>query len=287
MANKVSKTVKSAGASETKKTSELPETSEMSQAGDVKQKNIKGSLRKASVIILLTIAIFIFGGVALFTTLAVVANRSSLRASRAEYDQLREIASETESDGYELMHFSALDEEMRQINPDYVGWLRIDGTEVNYPIVRGYDNEKYLKTSFYGESSITGAVFMDYRNVGNFLAHNAEDSLPHIIIYGHNLQQGGMFSDLRRLLNRQFLEENNIITLIIDDQPIEFEIFSARLTDVNDPAYFLNFSAPRAFTRFADKIDAPLVATQIITLSTCVRGGSDDSRLIIQGYRLI
>jgi len=251
----------------------------------------KDSFRRVSKTAALIIAILICGGIALFTTIIVVAHLNSIRASQAEYDQLREIAGDIEAepgvDGTGTTHLGALDVEMLQINPDYVGWIRIEGTDIDYPVVRGDDNEKYLHTSFYGEENITGAVFMDYRNVGDLTTHKIGDSLPHIIIYGHNLQQGGMFSDLRRLLNKQFFEEHRIITLIVNDKEIEFEIFSARRTDINDPAYNLNLDNPRLFARFADRIDAPLTATQIITLSTCIRGGSDDSRIVVQGYRLL
>jgi sortase B len=241
------------------------------------------------VTVVLVIAIIVFGSIALLTTLVVLANTSSLRNTRAEFDHLREIAGDIESEfgEYGVMKLSVLDEEMRRINPDYVCWIKIDGTEVDYPVVRGIDNESYLHTSFYGEENIAGAVFMDYRNTGDFAALRIGEAIPHIIIYGHNLQQGGMFGELHRLLNNQFLEENNLITLIVNDRALEFEIFSVRLTDIEDPAYFLNFSTAHAFPRFANRIDAPIAATQIITLSTCVVGGSDDDRLIVQGYRLL
>jgi len=246
-----------------------------------KQKSSKNPFRNISKTTALTIAIVIFGGIALFTAIIVVAHNNNIRNSRVEYEQLRELAGDIEEGeaGHGTVQLSALDLEMLQINPDYIGWLRIDGTNIDYPVVRGTDNDKYLNTSFSGEDSKAGAIFMDYRNFG--------DPIPHIIIYGHNLQQGGMFTDLRSFLFEQFLNEHNIITLIINDEIMEFEIFSARLTDIEDPAYYLDFSEPRNFPRFADKIEAPLQATQIITLSTCTRGGSDDRRIVVQGYRLL
>jgi len=253
------------------------------------QSKSKKSSRGISTKTALIIAIVVFGSIAIITTAMVVRNILSLRMSRAEFESLREIVNEIEIDSEEfgVISLGALDEEMRQINPDYVGWIRIDGTDIDYPVVRGEDNEKYLKTSFYGETSITGTVFMDYRITGDLLSYRVGEAIPHIIIFGHNLQQGGIFSDLRWLLNEEFLEENNIITLIVNGQTIEFEIFSARHTDIHDPAYFLDFDSPRSFPHFADRVDAPLVATQIITLSTCANGlGSKDKRIVVQGYRL-
>jgi len=257
------------------------------------QSKSKKPVRGKAITIVLIIAIVVFGTIAIIFTSMVIGNVRGIRASRAENESLREIAliasatDVVDSDEFGVIQLGALDEEMRQINSDYVGWIRIDGTDVDYPVVRGEDNEKYLKTSFYGEESITGTVFMDYRITGDLLSYSIGEAIPHIIIYGHNLQQGGIFSDLRRLTDEQFLDEHNRITFIVSGQTIEFEIFSARKSDIHDPAFFLNFDGPREFPRFADRVEAPLAATQIITLSTCTRGGSDDERIIVQGYRLL
>ena len=258
------------------------------ESGKTKDVYSKYSVRKVSKMAALITGIAVFGSVALFTSIIVMANARSIRASNAEYEYLREVAGELDaegSDGYNGKQLSALDEEMLQINPDYVCWIRINGTNIDYPVVRGYDNKKYIHTSFYGEENITGAIFMDYRMEGDFLTYTFGESLPHIIIYGHNLKQGSMFSQLHKFRNEQFLSENNTITLIVNDQTINFEIFSVRLSNIDDPAYFLDFDETHSFPRFANRVDAPLKAAQIITLSTCVKDGSDNSRLIVQGYR--
>jgi len=281
MASKSAAAVKASEATKTSETTAEP-------PAKTKKNSVKDSVRKVSKTAALIVAIVLFGVVALITTIFVVSHISSLRASEAEYEYLRERAGDVESESgeFSMAHLSALDQEMLQINPDYIFWMRIDGTNIDHPVVRGYDNVKYLDTSFSGEPNIAGALFVDYRNVGEIVTPEADDFLQHIVIYGHNLQRGGMFTDLRRLLNKQFLEENNIITLIINDEIVEFEIFSARLTSVHDPAYFHNFEASHSFPRFANRVDAPLIATQIITLSTCTSSGNDDSRLVVQGYRL-
>jgi len=244
-----------------------------------KQNSLFKNVRKVSVMVSLTIAVIVCAGIAIFTTIAVIAHTSGLKASGAEYDHLRGLAGDVaEADRNGESFLSALDVEMRSINPDYVAWIRIDGTNINYPVVRGSDNEKYVNTSFYSERNKAGAIFMDYRNIG--------DPIPHIIIYGHNLHQGGMFTDLKKFLDEPFLEANNIITLIVNGNEVRFEVFCARLSDINDPAYDLDVNTPRAFARFADRIGAPIQATQIITLSTCFSRGDDNERVIIQGYRL-
>jgi len=262
--------------------------SETTEEPALTKKRFPTSIRRVSKIAALVVAIAIFGSIALFTTVIVMANSSSIRGTRAEFEFLRDLAGRIEAGvgGSSVYELSALDIEMLEINPDYVFWIRIDGTNIDYPVVRGSNNTKYINTSFYGEENVVGSIFMDYRNTGEIISHRAGGSLPHIILYGHNLQQGGMFSDLHKYRSALFLEQNDIITLTVHGETVEFRIFDARVTDVDDPAYFLNFNRSHSFPRFANRIDAPLRATQIITLSTCVSGGSDDARLVVQGYRL-
>ena len=142
--------------------------------------------------------------------------------------------------------------------------------------MRGEDNEKYLNTSFFNERNSLGALFMDYRCEGDYV--------PHIIIYGHNARSGVLFGGLRKFLNKTYLEEHPIISLRVNDRIVEYEIFSARSTTVDDPAYDLDFNSPGAFQAFAEKNGAPPDAVQILTLSTCVSGNNKDERVILQGF---
>jgi sortase B len=167
---------------------------------------------------------------------------------------------------------------MLEINPDYVGWLMIEGsTAINFPVVRGNDNEKYLNTTFSGEQNKLGAIFMDYRS---------EVDAPHIIIYGHQVRitDGEMylFGGLFEYLDDRYLKEHQIISYMENENMYQFEVFSARMTDIYDPAYFLNFSAPGSFEAFLERNGAPNDVAKIITLSTCV-GDDNDMRLIVQG----
>jgi len=243
-------------------------SSNIQQGTDKKQNRFLSVLKVA----LLFLATLVSAGILVVTAVFIIANRAERLASQEEYAALQEIAGLF---GPEFLRFSALDIQMREINPDYICWIRIDGTPVDYPVVRGFDNEKYLDISFSGEENALGALFMDYRCVG--------EVVPHIIIYGHNSRDGELFGDLWRFLDRDFMARNPIITLIVNGRVVEYEIFSARKTDVNDPAYQLDFSVPGFFRDFAERNGAPPDAAQIITLSTCFSGDDDDERVIVQG----
>ena len=177
----------------------------------------------------------------------------------------------------ELLKLNPFSEEFLAINPDYAGWLKIDNTAIDFPVVRGEDNEKYLTTTFKGEDNVLGAIFMDYRCTGDG---------PHIIIYGHQADDANknklMFSGLTDYVDEQFLAEHPVIIFMENNLLSEFEIFSARLTDVYDPAYRLDFSEPDSFPAFLERNGAPEDAEKIITLSTCV-GADNDRRMIVQG----
>ena len=200
----------------------------------------------------------------------LIANVFDLSSSRKEYSYLSEF---TKTPGASSL--SSLDSEMRGINPDYLCWITIEGTRVDYPVVRGADNEKYLNMSFFSEENIYGTLFLDYRCIG--------ETVPHLIIYGHNAKTGDMFGDLHLFLNSRYMEEHPAISLTLGEHVVEYEIFAARSTDVHDIAYTLNFGFPGSFGAFAESCGAPLNTEQIITLSTCVSGNDKDERIIVQG----
>ena len=177
-----------------------------------------------------------------------------------------------------LPELSPFDAAWLEINPDYVGWLKIDDTIVDFPVVRGNDNEKYLYTTFRGNENILGAIFMDYRCVG--------ENMPHIIIYGHQVDNMDgnifMFGGLNKFLDEQYMADHPIIMFMANSNLFEFEIYSARITDISDPAYQLDFNAPDSFKVFIERNGSPDDALQIITLSTC-DGADNERRMIVQG----
>ncbi|MCD7947268.1 MAG: class B sortase [Oscillospiraceae bacterium] len=162
-----------------------------------------------------------------------------------------------------------------EINPDYSGWLTVAGTDIDYPIVQGEDNSKYLTTTFEGTENKAGAIFMDYRCTDGLDA-------PHVILYGHNMNDGSMFGGLSRYLEDGYMEQHPEITVT---QPevgtLTYRIFAVRETDTADKAYTLAFADEDAFAAFAAELGAPEGTGRMLTLSTCGDGGGD-SRMLVQ-----
>ena len=77
---------------------------------------------------------------------------------------------------------------LRLINSDVVGWLRVFGTDIDYPVVQTTNNNFYLRRNLQKERAIRGSIFMDYES-----AEKADNF--HTIIYGHNMKDGTMFGD--------------------------------------------------------------------------------------------
>ena len=163
--------------------------------------------------------------------------------------------------------------ELLAINSDFIGWIRIPGTAVDYPVVRGGDNVRYLYTTFGGESNPAGTIFMDYRAAQGF-------HTPTTILYGHNMRNDTMFSSLLRYQDPDFLArypEINIMTL--DGVRYTYRIFRVWETDAWDPVNHLDFSDADAAAAFF----APWVndASRVLVLSTCIDDISWDVRFLV------
>lgn len=109
-------------------------------------------------------------------------------------------------------------ENLKSINSDVVGWIKIDETNINYPIVQSSNNDYYLKRDLNKEYNVCGWVFMDFRNSNKFIDMNT-------VIYGHNLKSGKMFADLAKILN-QDLGKEVLIKIYTPTENITYKVFS-------------------------------------------------------------
>ena len=142
-------------------------------------------------------------------------------------------------------------------NADCIGWLSIAGTSISYPVMyTPSEPQKYLRRSFYGKYSQSGVPFLDGRcsTVGG-----------NLIIYGHNMKNGTMFSDLKKYLNTNFLNSHRTVRLETADGVFLFTVTEVRRTNTADPWY--------------DRIDAE--DGRHLILSTCYGSGKDGRLLII------
>ena len=163
-------------------------------------------------------------------------------------------------------------EGLLEINPDFIGWISIDGV-IEYPVVQGRDNNRYLGVTFSGRRNGSGSIFMDCRNSKGF-----QDTV--CILYGHNMRDGSMFAPLNQYHDKSFLADNKYIKIITREEEIlTYRIFDARYTDAWDSVYSLGFkdakSAAKTFR------NAPEDANNFLLLSTCTNSTNNDDRLLV------
>ncbi len=173
-----------------------------------------------------------------------------------------------------------VDEEIKEVNEDIVGWLKVDNTKIDYPVVKGTNNKYYLNHDLDKNKNSAGWIFMDYQN-------NIDDQ--NIVIYGHHRRDGSMFGDIDKLLNEEFYKNNNEIILITPEETITYQIFSVYSTSPYDIYinnnfdnfnYYLDLFKERSNIEFNDFLEK---TTQILTLSTCSNNNID--RIVVHAYK--
>ena len=174
-------------------------------------------------------------------------------------------------------------EALQKVNPDVVGWIYQKDTIINYPIMRGSDNDQYLHSDINKKYSVSGSIFMDYRNSGDFSDFNT-------IVYGHHMHDGSMFKSLRGYKKEtDYYKDHKTFELITPDKKYHLQIVSAFITPATSEAYtysFNNIADKQAFLNYAaknSKISTGVTATtddKIITLSTCAYD-YDEARYVV------
>ncbi len=180
-------------------------------------------------------------------------------------------------------------DELNKINSDTVGWLKVNGIEINMPIVQSNDNSYYLKHSFDNKSNVSGWAFADFRN-------KFDGTDKNIIIYGHNRRDDIMFSPLVNVLKPDWynVEENSIITFIDENQgEKKYQVFSVYQTEVEDYYIQTDFSKDSEYQKFFNTLKSRSIKDfnvevtsndKILTLSTC--GNNSKYRVILHAKQL-
>ena len=202
--------------------------------------------------------------------------------SDVEYDTL--INDYVEEVPIEEEEYTLLDinwDELKKINPDIVGWIRIKDTVVNYPIVRGANNDIYIHKTFEGKTASAGAIFMDYRNEADFSDYVT-------VLYGHNMKNKSMFSMLRQYLDKEFLEEHKYIEIYTPNWTKIYEpsyVYTAHYTNgaydfgIADEANYKSWLSDRNKSSKYKK--DPDTSKNSIVLSTCYGKSGTENRCIV------
>lgn len=162
---------------------------------------------------------------------------------------------------------------------DVKGWIQLG--DIDYPILQGQSNNQYLRTNLEGEYSLSGSIFLDYRNTSD-LSDNYQ------IIYGHNMQAGTMFGTLDKYLDSEYMENNNI-GILTTTKEVTIEVFASFVTDIKDiylytPIYQEEIISLLDYIVINSEVYRNIEISnddQVIALSTCKTTGSTERIVVL------
>lgn len=173
---------------------------------------------------------------------------------------------------------------LQKQNPDIVGWIYVPGCDISFPVVQGTDNSYYLTHSTDRADSPYGAVFLDANANAGFLDDNS-------IIYGHSIEGGGMFTDLKKYSNEDFFKKHSKFYLLTPEQNYICHVYTYEKTTDTSVYYTTDFGDFRDDTinDWADKAlyrnDIDLTDKNFVSLSTCNLdyGFNSNQRYVLTG----
>ena len=162
---------------------------------------------------------------------------------------------------------------LKEQNNDAVAWIKVNNTNIEYPVVKAKNNDFYLNHSFDKSRNLAGWIFADYRN-------KFDGTDKNIVIYGHNMKDDSMFGSLKWVINEGWYnnEDNKYITLITENETQVYEVFSVYQIEKEDYYIQTNFDTEKEFNTFVKTIkkrskkDFNVDVNEndnILTLSTC------------------
>ena len=170
-------------------------------------------------------------------------------------------------------------EELKKENSDIVGWLEIEGTSINYPVLQGTDNEFYMTHNYKKEKSKNGSIFLNKDYDWNIESNN-------LLIYGHNINNGTMFQELLKYENESFYKEHPKIRFTTENEDSIYDIISAFKSKVYYKSeknvfryyYFINPKSEEEYMEYIENAkkaslynieETATYGDRLITLSTC------------------
>lgn len=222
--------------------------------------------------LILVLVMLLYGGYSLWNTMMI--NKGAFVS-----DDLLKFKPTGEGDNHLTL------DELLKLNKDARGWITIDDTHIDYPIVQGESNETYLNTDVYGEFALSGSIFLDYRCSPDF-------SDSYSILYGHHMDNGAMFGDVAKFLFEDYFNQHQTGTLYLPDRTYKIQLFACLEVKEYDNIIYnpfqqniekLNvlFEYIKAVAVQYRDIELPK-DSQILGMSTCAEAGTD-GRIVLFG----
>lgn len=177
-------------------------------------------------------------------------------------------------------------DEWQQKNADIYAWIKVDGTDIDYPVFQGNDDFFYIHHNIDRKYQFAGEIYTEMQNRTDFSDRNT-------LVYGHNMKNGTKFAQLLRFRDAEFFNDNPHFYIYTRGHILTYDIFSAYKYDdrhilnnfdfSNDKVFldYLEFAAHPTSTIFNVRETELDINSKIVTLCTCI--GSGKNRFLVQG----
>ena len=240
---------------------------------------MKKILKALYILLFISIAVFCF-----YKAYEIKEEQTKIKEEQTELIDIAEIPEKVEDieEKKEVINF----QDLININSDFIGWIKIEDTNINYPIVQGTNNTYYLKHSFYKEYSNAGSIYMDATANSNFSSKNT-------FIYGHYTSDGSMFGQIGKYMKQDFYDKHKEIYIYTSEQNYKLEVFSVHVDKASSKSYQMNFTTDESDKDYIDlmksysviksDIEIDYTEDRIVTLYSCSheRGHAKDDRYFV------
>lgn len=244
----------------------------------------RGKMKKIIKFILLAIClcIFIFSAYNIYKYLVEENANKKLNNTLIEKAIIKTTndSKNTTQDNKDLLPISVNFSILKKENEEIIGWIYLNDSPINYPVVQTDDNNYYLSRLINREYNIAGSIFMDYRNSPKLENNNT-------ILYGHNMNNNTMFGSLKKYKTQEFYDNHKVMYYFTPEKNYIIEIFTGYTISVESDIYDLsildNDKLKELISNSDFKSNVEVKADdKIITLSTCAYE-YDGARYIIMG----
>ena len=172
--------------------------------------------------------------------------------------------------------------QLRMINPEVRGWITMEGTGIDFPILQGQNNMSYINRDFFGNFSLAGSIFLDSRDDPAF-------GDGYALLYGHHMVDGNMFGDLDKYKEEAFFRECSEGRLILPDREYRLEVAACLVVPASekmifDPDYVRQY--PESWQVFVRENavllrEEALTGQQYLALTTCSTEFTDARTVVL------
>ena len=248
----------------------------------------KKSLKKKIISLISIICLIVFIGVAIYFANDFITSQKDKGKIREAQEYMN-----TENENYNEQVEKL--KQMQESNNNIKSWIKIDDTKINYPVLQGNDNEYYLNHDYENNQNKYGSIFMKAEA-------DVNDPNSNLIIYGHHMKDGEMFTGIMQYENKSFYDEHNQISLTTDNEVREYQViaaFRSRVFYKKEKNVFrfynyLKFDNEEKYNEYINNVkkiqlyDTGITASygeQLMTLITC-EYSQDNGRFVVVAKRI-